>query len=158
MRAAQAEKFARDDRIVVLDAGDRLPGYALAVITEELGRAPDLEVIYTDEDTIGPGDPIFKPDWSPVLYRHSRYVGRRRPRHAPDGNKQTRGSPATALDRISGESAPPADKACELLCEDHVGTYRLPYLCCWVKGTWRSVKTGEPVKAGVVGWRAALGR
>jgi hypothetical protein len=52
VRAAQAEKFARDDRIVVLDAGDRLPGYALAVITEELARAPDLEVvIYTDEDT-----------------------------------------------------------------------------------------------------------
>ena len=53
-----------------------------------------------------------------------------------------------------GEGVPPADKACELLCEDHVGTYALPYLCYW-SGTWRSLQTGERVKAGVVGWRVA---
>jgi hypothetical protein len=52
-----------------------------------------------------------------------------------------------------GEGTPPADLTCELLCEDHVGTYTLPYLCHWSGGTWRSAKTGEAVKAGVVGWR-----
>ena len=57
------------------------------------------------------------------------------------------------LDAFPGEGTPPGDVACELLCEDHVGTYTLPYLCQWSNGTWRSVKTGEPVKAGVVAWR-----
>jgi hypothetical protein len=61
------------------------------------------------------------------------------------------------LAAFPGEGTPPADKPCELLCEDHVGTYTLPYLCNWTKGTWRGVKTGEPVKAGVVGWRPAAG-
>ena len=59
------------------------------------------------------------------------------------------------LAAFPGEGTPPADRSCELLCEDHVGTYTLPYLCYWSNGTWRSVETGEPVKAGVVGWRAA---
>jgi len=30
------------------------------------------------------------------------------------------------LAAFPGEGSPPADTACELLCEDHVGTYRLP--------------------------------
>jgi hypothetical protein len=40
-----------------------------------------------------------------------------------------------------------------LLCEDHVGTYALPYLCEWSGGVWRNLRTGEPVKCGVVAWR-----
>jgi len=59
------------------------------------------------------------------------------------------------LAAFPGKGTPPADKACELLCEDHVGTYTLPYLCLWSNGTWRSVATGEAVKAGVVAWRHA---
>ncbi len=59
------------------------------------------------------------------------------------------------LAAFPGEGMAPADQACELLCEDHVGTYTLPYLCYWGKGTWRSIKTGEQIKAGVVGWRTA---
>jgi hypothetical protein len=57
------------------------------------------------------------------------------------------------LAEFTGEGTPPAGRACELLCEDHVGTYELPYLCHWIDGTWRNVETGEPVKAGVVAWR-----
>jgi hypothetical protein len=52
-----------------------------------------------------------------------------------------------------GEGMPPAGMTCQLLCEDHVGTYTLPYLCHWSDGTWRNVITQEPVKTGVVGWR-----
>jgi O-antigen biosynthesis protein len=74
------EKLAGDDRIGVLDAGDRLPDYALAVIAEQLAKAPDLAVIYSDEDAIGSDgrhrDPIFKPDWSPILQQRTHYVGR----------------------------------------------------------------------------------
>ncbi len=77
---ALAGEFARDDRIGILDAGDLLPDYALAAIAEKLAGAPDLAVIYSDEDAIGIGgthhDPIFKPDWSPILQHRTRYVGR----------------------------------------------------------------------------------
>jgi hypothetical protein len=59
------------------------------------------------------------------------------------------------LAEFPGEGIPPVDTVCELLCEDHVGTYTLPYLCHWSGGTWRSVGTGEKVMAGVVGWRVA---
>ena len=59
------------------------------------------------------------------------------------------------LAAFPGEGMPPSEEACELLCQDHVGTYTLPYLCNWKDGTWRSVKTGEPIMAGVVGWRMA---
>jgi GT2 family glycosyltransferase len=77
---ARAGGFAADDRIGVLDAGDVLPDYALAVIAERLARTPDLAVVYSDEDAVGPDgvhcDPIFKPDWSPILQERTRYVGR----------------------------------------------------------------------------------
>jgi GT2 family glycosyltransferase len=77
--SALAQKFSPDDRIGVLHAGDLLPDYGLAVIAEELARAPDLAVIYSDEDALGAGgthhDPIFKPDWSPVFQKCTRYVG-----------------------------------------------------------------------------------
>jgi hypothetical protein len=61
------------------------------------------------------------------------------------------------LAEFPGAGTPPAGTPCELLCEDHVGTYVLPYPCHWSDGTWRSLATTEPVKAGVVGWRIKLG-
>ncbi len=73
-------RSSADDRVGVLDAGDLLPDYALAVMAEHLAAAPDLAVIYSDEDTVGPEgahrDPIFKPDWSPCLQASAPYVGR----------------------------------------------------------------------------------
>jgi hypothetical protein len=62
------------------------------------------------------------------------------------------------LAQFPGEGTPPAERACELLCEDHVGTYELPYLCHWLGGAWRNAETGEPVKAGVVAWREHPGK
>ena len=59
------------------------------------------------------------------------------------------------LAAFPGNGTPLGDVGCELLCEDHVGTYTLPYLCHWSNGAWRRVGTGEPVKGGVVGWRVA---
>jgi hypothetical protein len=57
------------------------------------------------------------------------------------------------LDDYPGEGTPPGSRACELLCEDHVGTYELPYACHWSGGAWRNLKTDEPVMGGVVAWR-----
>ena len=57
------------------------------------------------------------------------------------------------LAEFPGEGMPPVGQAGHLLCEDHVGTYTLPYLCHWLDGTWRKVGAQEPVKSGVGGWR-----
>lgn len=41
----------------------------------------------------------------------------------------------------------------ELLCEDHVGTYVLPFACVRLSESWRNAHTGEMIEARVVGWR-----
>jgi hypothetical protein len=48
---------------------------------------------------------------------------------------------------------PAPDISVELLCEDHVGTYVLPFLCRREDAAWLNGKTGEPIEAVVVGWR-----
>jgi hypothetical protein len=40
-----------------------------------------------------------------------------------------------------------------VLCEDHSGTYQLPFACRWVDGEWRNHESGGTVEATVVGWR-----
>lgn len=49
--------------------------------------------------------------------------------------------------------APPPDWPLQLLCEDHNGTYVLPYLCQWHGEVWRNRDSGEAIAAAVVGWR-----
>src|ERR1700687_3140741 len=64
---------------------------------------------------------------------------------------------ATRQERIGAfthEGVPPAEQPLELLCEDHVGTYVVPFLCRWSSGAWQSVATSTPIQATVVGWRA----
>lgn len=63
---------------------------------------------------------------------------------------------ATRQERIGAfthEGVPPADQPLELLCEDHVGTYVIPFLCRWNNGAWHGVETQSPIEAIVVGWR-----
>jgi hypothetical protein len=48
---------------------------------------------------------------------------------------------------------PPPDRPLQLLCEDHNGTYVLPYLCDWRGEAWRNRASGEVIEAKVVGWR-----
>jgi hypothetical protein len=40
-----------------------------------------------------------------------------------------------------------------VLCEDHSGTYQLPFACRFVGGEWRNNESGGTVEATVVGWR-----
>jgi hypothetical protein len=62
---------------------------------------------------------------------------------------------ATRQHRISefSNDAPLGSEPVELLCEDHCGTYSLPYACRWVDGVWRNATTGAAISAAVVGWR-----
>jgi hypothetical protein len=58
------------------------------------------------------------------------------------------------IDAFVHEGDPPADQPLELLCEDHVGTYVIPFLCRLSGGVWQSVDTGNRIEATVIGWRA----
>ncbi len=41
----------------------------------------------------------------------------------------------------------------QVLAEDHVGTYILPFPCQHINGEWRNGTTGEAVQASILGWR-----
>lgn len=57
------------------------------------------------------------------------------------------------LAEFDGLGAPPRELPVEVLCEDHSGTYRLPFPCCWTEGGWRNANSGDEVTATVIGWR-----
>jgi hypothetical protein len=59
------------------------------------------------------------------------------------------------VDEFHHEGIPPANKALQVLCEDHNGTYVLPFLCQWRDGVWQNAKTNRPIEVAVVGWRPA---
>jgi hypothetical protein len=41
----------------------------------------------------------------------------------------------------------------QVLAEDHVGTYILPFPCERIDGEWRNGTTGEAVQASIIAWR-----
>jgi hypothetical protein len=57
------------------------------------------------------------------------------------------------LAEFDGEGEPPPDRPVQVLCEDHSGTYQLPFACRFVDGAWRNAESGSTVEATVVGWR-----
>jgi hypothetical protein len=57
------------------------------------------------------------------------------------------------LAEFNGEGQPPPDQPVQVLCEDHSGTYQLPFPCRFIDGTWRNHESGGAVEATVVGWR-----
>jgi hypothetical protein len=62
---------------------------------------------------------------------------------------------ATRQHRLSEfNTGPPLpDLPLQLLCEDHNGTYLLPYPCHWQGEAWRNCANDETIEAAVVGWR-----
>jgi hypothetical protein len=60
---------------------------------------------------------------------------------------------AARLDEFIMDAAPDAGTLVELLCEDHVGTYLLPFLCRRTPEGYRNAWTGELITGSVVGWR-----
>ena len=60
------------------------------------------------------------------------------------------------IDAYTYEGTPPADQPLELLCEDHIGTYVIPFLCEWRGGAWQSLDSDNRIEATVVGWRTPI--
>ena len=58
------------------------------------------------------------------------------------------------IDDFIHEGSPPNDQPLQILCEDHVGTYVIPFPCRWRDGIWENAKTSRRIEATVVGWRA----
>jgi hypothetical protein len=51
------------------------------------------------------------------------------------------------------DADPPFGSVVEVLCEDHVGTYRLRWLCISTPEGLRNERTGELIEGSVIGWR-----
>lgn len=59
------------------------------------------------------------------------------------------------LAEFNGQDHPLPNQAVQVLCEDHSGTYLLPFSCYFSDGEWRNSATGGTLQATVVGWRLA---
>lgn len=73
-----ALELASGDFIALLDHDDELPAHALYMVASTLNKKPDLDMIYSDEDTIDEQgnrfNPYFKSDWNPDLFRGQNMV------------------------------------------------------------------------------------
>ncbi|MCB5175409.1 hypothetical protein [Microvirga lenta] len=59
------------------------------------------------------------------------------------------------LNEFVTDRDPPSGCFVELLCEDHVGTYLIPFPCERADGKWINGRTGDAIEAEVLGWRNA---
>ncbi len=57
------------------------------------------------------------------------------------------------LSQFHTESMPDDGVPVRLLCEDHVGTYLVPFACTRSGGTWTNASTGEALDVQPAGWR-----
>ncbi|MGJ4900612.1 hypothetical protein ACQR10_20240 [Bradyrhizobium sp. HKCCYLRH2060] len=57
------------------------------------------------------------------------------------------------LAQFDGSGEPPPGQTVEVLCEDHSGTYQLPFPCFYIDGKWHNKESGGALEATVIGWR-----
>ena len=72
-----ALELATGEYIALLDHDDTLAPDALSRVAEKIAAQPDLDMIYTDEDIVMDGRPIWlhlKPGWSPDTLRTNGYT------------------------------------------------------------------------------------
>jgi hypothetical protein len=62
-------------------------------------------------------------------------------------------SRAERLQHFITDADPPFGNVIEVLCEDHVGTYLLLFLCQSTPEGLRNERTGELIEGRVIGWR-----
>ena len=56
------------------------------------------------------------------------------------------------LAQFDGSGEPPPGQSVEVLCEDHSGTYQLPFPCFYIDGKWHNKESGGALEATVIGW------
>ena len=75
----RALELCEGEVVAFLDHDDVLAPEALLRVARELGGAAGADVVYSDQDKLGPEgerrDPFLKPDWSPVHALGVMYVG-----------------------------------------------------------------------------------
>ncbi|WP_162619552.1 glycosyltransferase family 2 protein [Salinicola peritrichatus] len=78
MAGNTALAMANGDYIALLSPGDQLAPNALYHVVETLGRHPEAEMLYSDEDRLNSEnrryDPHFKPQWNPDLLLTQNYI------------------------------------------------------------------------------------
>ena len=71
---------SRGELVALLDANDLLPEHALYWIAKEFIEHPDVDLVFSDEDSIDAdglrSTPRFKPGWNPALMLSCNAVGR----------------------------------------------------------------------------------
>jgi len=75
---AEPVSIKPEDFLAAISFGDQLQDFSLGILAEIAARHPDIEVIYSDEDSISDKklhSPILKPDWSPLLNQATDYIG-----------------------------------------------------------------------------------
>ncbi len=74
-----ALELASDGFVAILRPGAQLAPVAVAALRLALEKDPRAGMIYSDEDALDDAgrrcDPLFKPDWSPEMFRAVDYVG-----------------------------------------------------------------------------------
>jgi hypothetical protein len=63
---------------------------------------------------------------------------------------------ATRSERLAKfitDCEPAPGQPVEILCEDHRGTYVIPFTCVRAKDAWHNSATGDRIEASVLGWR-----
>lgn len=72
------QPFVSGEFVWFLGQHDELAPNALFEVVRQLNERPDLDLLYSDEDTIDPHEqnvePFFKPDWSPNLLLSMNYL------------------------------------------------------------------------------------
>lgn len=73
-----ALQMAKGDFVALLDHDDELRPHALLELAAAIVSAPDVGLVYSDEDKVDElglrRDPYFKPDWDPDLLRSQNYI------------------------------------------------------------------------------------
>jgi hypothetical protein len=60
---------------------------------------------------------------------------------------------AARIEQFIVDADPPEGALTALLCEDHVGTYALPFPCRYSEGAWLNERTGGEIDLDVIGMR-----
>ena len=69
---------AKGEFILIVEAGDILPPFALSLFVNRMVKNPEIDILYADEDIIDSGfrrTPQLKPEWSPEYLRAYNYFG-----------------------------------------------------------------------------------